>query len=111
VEVCNGSYGNNGWLGIAQIWVSGKHITQGSVRLNDTYFDTPKYNTDAWRQLVVCQEVGHTFGLDHQDEDFDNRPLGTCMDYSNDPTPNQHPDQHDYDELAIIYSHLDSTST
>jgi hypothetical protein len=111
VEVCNGSYGNNGWLGIAQIWVSGKHITQGSVRLNDTYFNTPKYNTPAWRQLVVCQEVGHTFGLDHQDEDFDNPPLGTCMDYSNDPTRNQHPNQHDYDELEIIYSHLDSTTT
>src|SRR5262245_12155437 len=27
IEVCNGAYGNNGWLGIAQISVSGKHIT------------------------------------------------------------------------------------
>ena len=27
VEVCNSAYGNNGWLGIAQIWLSGKHIT------------------------------------------------------------------------------------
>ena len=23
VEVCNAKYGNNGWLGIAQIWVTG----------------------------------------------------------------------------------------
>src|ERR671925_153616 len=31
VEVCNAAYGNNGWLGIAQIWISGSHITQGVV--------------------------------------------------------------------------------
>jgi hypothetical protein len=113
VEVCNGTYGNNGWLGVAQIWLASgtKHITQGTVKVNDTYFNTATYNTPAWRNLVMCQEVGHTFGLDHQDEDFNNKPLGTCMDYSNDPTQNQHPNQHDYDELGIIYSHLDSTTT
>jgi hypothetical protein len=101
VEVCNGAYGNNGWLGIASIWATrGKnnHITQGVVKLNDTYFDTPNYDTEAWRNLVMCQEVGHTFGLGHQDEDFDNANLGTCMDYTNDPDgsalgqlDNQHP--------------------
>src|SRR5712691_2871608 len=32
VEVCNANYGNTGWLGVAQIWVSGKHITQGTVK-------------------------------------------------------------------------------
>ena len=111
VEVCNSTYGNNGWLGLAQIWASGSHITQGTTKMNDTYFNTQKYNTRAWRQMVMCQEVGHTFGLDHQDEVFDNPNLGTCMDYTNDPTTNQHPNQHDYDELALIYSHLDSTTT
>ena len=111
VEVCNAAYGNNGWLGIAQIWISGKHITQGTTKVNDTYFNTAKYNTDAWRNLVMCQEVGHTFGLDHQDENFNNPNLGTCMDYTNDPSTNQHPNQHDYDQLATIYSHLDSTTT
>lgn len=112
VEVCNGAYGNNGWLGIAQIWVTGGvHITQGSVRLNDTYFNTAAYNTTAWRNLVSCQEVGHTLGLDHQDENFDNPNLGTCMDYTSNPGTNQHPNAHDYDELVIIYTHLDSTTT
>jgi hypothetical protein len=111
VEVCNSTYGNNGWLGIAQIWASGKHITQGTTKVNDTYFNTPQYNTTAWRNLVMCQEVGHTFGLDHQDENFDNPNLGTCMDYTSDPSSNQHPNSHDYEELEIIYSHLDSTTT
>jgi hypothetical protein len=107
IEVCNARYGNNGWLGIAQVWVSGTHITQASVKMNDTYFSTATYNTPAWRQFVVCQEVGHAFGLDHQDEDFDNPPLGTCMDYTSDPEPNQHPNAHDYEELESLYGHTD----
>ncbi len=111
VEVCNTTYGNTGWLGVAQIWVSSSHITQGTVKLNDTYFNTTKYNTTAWRNLVSCQEVGHTLGLDHQDTNFNNANLGTCMDYTNDPSTNQHPNQHDYDELDIIYAHLDSFTT
>lgn len=111
VEVCNASYGNNGWLGIAQIWASGSHITQGAVKLNDYYFNQPAYNTPAWRQLVMCQEIGHTFGLDHQDESFTNPNLGTCMDYTNDPSTNQHPNAHDYEQLELIYAHLDSTTT
>ncbi|HEY4523559.1 MAG TPA: hypothetical protein VJK04_01650 [Candidatus Paceibacterota bacterium] len=111
VEVCDSNYGSNGWLGVAQIWVSGLHITKGTVKLNDTYFNTATYNTPAWRKLVMCQEVGHTLGLDHQDEDFNNANLGTCMDYTNDPSTNQHPNQHDYDQLVTIYTHLDSTNT
>jgi hypothetical protein len=111
VQVCNSKYGNNGWLGLAQIWVSGNHIVQGVTKLNDTYFNTATYNTPAWRNLVMCQEVGHTLGLDHQDEIFDNPNLGTCMDYTSDPSTNQHPNQHDYDQLALIYAHLDSTTT
>src|SRR5215216_1409006 len=118
VEVCNYRYGSNGWLGVAQIWVNGSHIVQGTTKVNDTYFKTAKYNTPAWRNLVMCQEVGHTFGLDHQDEIFNNTNLGTCMDYTNDPSGtvfgqlnNLHPNAHDYDELAAIYSHFDSSTT
>jgi hypothetical protein len=113
VEVCNNTYGNNGWLGIASIWLASgtQHITQGTVKLNDSYFNTSTYNTPAWRNLVSCQEVGHTFGLDHQDTNFNNANLGTCMDYTSDPSTNQHPNTHDYDELATIYGHTDSSTT
>jgi hypothetical protein len=112
VEVCNAAYGNTGWLGIASISITGgTHITAGYVKLNDTYFNTATYNTPAWRNVVSCQEVGHTLGLDHQDEDFTNPDLNTCMDYSNNPNPNQHPNAHDYEQLESIYAHLDSTST
>lgn len=110
VEICNSKYGSNGWLGIASIWASGTHITQSTVKMNDTYFNTPQYNTPAWKNFVVCQEIGHAFGLDHQDEDFNNSNMGTCMDYTSDPSTNQHPNQHDYDMLETIYSHLDSST-
>ena len=114
IEACNARYGNTGWLGIAQIWISGSHITQAVTKLNDTYFDTATYNTPAWRRLVACQEIAHDFGLDHQDENFSNPNLGTCMDYTSDPDgppSNEHPNQHDYDQLVTIYSHVDSSTT
>lgn len=111
IEVCNSKYGNNGWLGLAQIWASGNHITQAVSKLNDTYFNTAKYDTPAWRSLVMCQEIAHDFGLDHQDETFDNPNLGSCMDYTSNPIGNEHPNRHDYDQLEAIYSHLDSSTT
>lgn len=111
VEVCNKDYGVNGWLGLGQVYIQGSHITAGTVMLNDTYFATAKYNTPAWRNHVMCQEIGHTLGLDHQDEDNNNRPLGSCMDYSSNPVPNQQPDYHDFAQLVDIYTHRDSTAT
>lgn len=111
VEVCNARYGNNGWLGIAQIWITGgEHITQAITKVNDYYHDQPPYNTAPWRALVMCQEIGHDFGLDHQDEDFNNPNLGTCMDYTSNPSgppSNEHPNSHDYQQLAEMYAHLD----
>lgn len=111
VEVCNAQYGSTGWLGIANVWVSGKHITQATVRLNDTYYRSGKYNTPAWRQFVMCQEIGHAFGLAHQDENLSNANLGSCMDYTSLPEGNRHPNDHDYAELESIYAHTDTTNT
>jgi hypothetical protein len=106
VEVCNGRYGATGWYGIATIWIaSGGHITQGTARMNDYYMaGAPEVS----KAHVMCQEVGHDWGLDHQDES--GRDLNTCMDYA-DSFDNAHPNQHDYDQLAAIYSHLDRFTT
>ncbi len=114
IEACNARYGNTGWLGLAQIWISGLHITQAITKVNDTYFSTATYNTPAWRRLVMCQELAHDFGLDHQDENFNNANLGSCMDYTSDPDgppSNEHPNAHDFEQLESIYAHLDSTTT
>src|SRR4030095_5811383 len=116
VEVCNANYRNTGWLGVATIWITGgTTITQVTVKNNDYYFGSSsyQYNNTAEMQHVICQEIGHTFGLDHQDES--GISLNTCMDYyhntSASDTKSTHPNSHDYQELSTIYSHLDSSTT
>lgn len=114
VEVCNDAYGyrRGGWLGVATIWADGGHIVKATVQLNDTFLgDGAPYSSNAWRQMVMCQEIGHTFGLDHQDEDFYNANLDTCMDYTNRPDSNQDPNAHDYQMLEGIYGHPDGSTS
>ncbi|HVT02444.1 MAG TPA: hypothetical protein VHL58_03605 [Thermoanaerobaculia bacterium] len=115
-QVCNGTYGNNGWLGLASINITGGvHITQGSAKMNDTYFNTSTYNNTNEREHVMCQEVAHTFGLDHQSTDGGS--LNTCMDYFSNTGANAgstlstKPNAHDFEELNTIYAHTDSTTT
>ena len=101
IKVCNAAYGNNGWLGLASINIdSQSHITRGTAKMNDSYF----MDQDE-RRHVMCQEVGHLFGLGHTSEDGSSQK--TCMDYSNDPQSTG-PNQHDYDQLVAIYGHTDS---
>ncbi len=107
LRICNLAYGPNGWLGIAGISVDAdNHITTGYTKLNDTYFALDFYNNPEWKQSVTCQELGHNIGLHHQDEDFYNTALETCMDYQITPWPN--PDEHDFEQLDTIYGHTDS---
>ena len=115
-QVCNSTYGNNGWLGLASINITGGvHITQGSAKMNDTYFATSTYNNVNEKRHVMCQEVAHTFGLDHQSTNGSSQ--NSCMDYFSNTGANAastlstRPNQHDFDELNIVYAHLDSTTT
>ncbi len=107
IRSCNAAYGYNGWLGLASINISGSHITQGSSKMNDSYLNNGSY-TETNKQHVMCQELGHDFGLGHTSEDGSDQ--NTCMDYSND-LGNPSPNQHDYDMIASIYQHLDTTTT
>lgn len=96
------TYGRNGWLGLATIYPSGCIITRATSKANDSYLrDTSRYsqtNVDH----VTCQEVGHTFGLDHNRTE-----TNTCM---NDTilTAGNKINQHDKDQLASIYAGLRS---
>ena len=106
VRICNLAYGYNGWLGVAGISIdSNGHITTGYTKLNDTYFAEDFYD-ESWMQSVTCQELGHNVGLAHQDEDFHNQSLFSCMDYQS--PPYEFPNAHDYDELEDIYGHIDT---
>ena len=81
-------------------------------RLADAVADRPKV---VLLVDVMCQEVAHTFGLDHQSTDGGS--LNTCMDYFSNTGANAGstlsttPNAHDFEELGIIYQHLDTTTT
>ncbi len=107
IRICNLTYGQTGWLAVAGITIDiNGHIIKGYTKLNDTYFSMDFYNNANWKLSVTCQELGHNVGLDHQDEDFNNTSLFTCMDYQN--PPYEYPNSHDFEQLELIYGHLDS---
>ncbi|NJC07814.1 PEPxxWA-CTERM sorting domain-containing protein [Polymorphobacter fuscus] len=119
VQICSANYGANGWLGYTNIWLSGGFVVQATVKLNDFYFATTRYNTAAWRDYTVCQELGHTLGLDHTNAVRTNANTGSCMDYTNDAAgtaggangtlANTRPNAVDFAALNAIYANLDRT--
>jgi hypothetical protein len=105
IRVCNAMYPDPTWLGLATVWLSGDHITMATAQVNDTWFDTSLYDDPSAKRHVLCQEIGHTFGLDHQYTE------PTCMDDINglfDPAFVS-PGAHDFEQLGSIYAHLDGS--
>ncbi len=103
MRVCNASYGRSGWLGLASINLdSNSHITRGVAKLNDSYSSYWNANFNE-RYSVMCQEIGHVFGLDHTSTNGSDQ--NTCMDYSDDTSPDK-PNPHDFEQLLAIYDHL-----
>ncbi|HEY3107980.1 MAG TPA: hypothetical protein VGL23_04465 [Chloroflexota bacterium] len=78
VSVFDGNFGPTGWWGLASLesvdWDWGcfcyDHISHGHARFNTYYGGTTGYGGDI--QGVYCQEIAHTWGLQHSD-------TGDCM--------------------------------
>lgn len=105
IRVCNANYGPNLWFGLATVNVDGAgHISRATTKVNDFYF-TGQFGNNIARRHVLCQEVGHDFGLDHQ------HGVPTCMEDNNTTLNNPtylSPNAHDYAQLVTIYTHLDA---
>lgn len=104
IKVCNGNYGNTAWKGINEIMVKRNTIISSIAKINDYYSN--EY-TDGERRYLMCHEIGHGFGLPHADENFNNKDLGTCMDYTMRPEKNQLPNERDYELLLQMYGPVD----
>lgn len=98
-RMCNYNWGATGWAGLAQIRLNGNHIVEGRARVNDYYGSSYNY-----RRHVLCQEVGHVLGLDHQANGN-----ASCMDDSSAGWDNLRPNDHDYEQLLRIYDHRHGT--
>ena len=89
------------WAGLARIFIQDGHITKGEVKLNTRYLRTVG---GAAADHVLCQEMGHVLGLDHNRTQTD-----TCMNdqiaVGSATSPNAHDDQ----QLNLIYNHVDLT--
>jgi hypothetical protein len=105
VEVCNGSYRNENWLGLTIADIRDRHIYRAAVLMNDYYFDQSRYDRTDAKRHTMCQEVGHSMGLDH-------RYSKTCMnDREIFGRAYDSPSNADYRELEQLYDHQDRDST
>ena len=119
VRVCNHSYGATGWSGVATVAInSANHIVWATAKMNDSYMSG---QSEPWRRHVMCQEVGHDWGLGHTSENGTTQ--NTCMDYYKNAGfwdwTSTGPNQHDFDQIltqhhwgtsSVISVPLDSLS-
>jgi len=107
MKVCNDDYGDTNWKGLNEMLTQEGYIIASVAKMNERYLDeTVVTNQDKLfheRKYTMCHEIGHGFGLPHQDEDFNNADLGTCMDYTHRPQNNLNPNQEDFDALNKLY--------
>jgi hypothetical protein len=108
LKVCNGDYGATMWKGLNTVFLDQQRrwILASGAQLNEYYLTGASRGQ---RMYTMCHEIGHGFGLPHWDEDFFNRNIGNCMDYSNNPTTNAQPDQSNFDFLTALYGEVGST--
>lgn len=107
MKVCNGNYGPTNWRGVNQILLQDDYIITSLAKMNDYYLEG---TNRAQKLYTMCHELGHGLGLGHSDENFHNRDLGNCMDYTERPERNMHPDESNFETLVDMYGPLGGVS-
>lgn len=98
--VCNGNFGETGWVGINENSIQGGYIIESVSKMNEFYL---RNANAAHRRFTMCHEIGHGLGLPHTDENPYNRNLGDCLDYTDDPEENLYPGEVNFDKVAELY--------
>jgi len=89
------------WRGLSEIVVDGQdQIVSSVVKMNQFYLS--RMGAAVW-QYTLCHEIGHSLGLKHTDENFENIDLRSCMDYTNNFKRSKHPDETNYETLVSMY--------
>ncbi len=103
------------YLGLAGVYLDGDgHITRAEVVLN-TRLLVELYDPNAREAVadhVLCQEIGHILGLDHNrdGDDTGGWPDNTCMNDQGHLGEYTSPNSHDTEQLNAIYGHSDANS-
>lgn len=105
MKVCNANYGPTDWRGVNQILLQDDYIITSLAKMNDYYLDG---TNRAQKQYTMCHELGHGLGLGHSDENFHNKDLGNCMDYTERPQNNMHPDTMNFETLVELYGSVNA---
>lgn len=106
IRVCNFEHGTGGsWrnvVGLTSFFYNPEngHISKAKVRLNDSYLEGTEqgfqYLDDPLaRQEVLCHELGHALGLNHQ--------ANSCLRSRIEPALRWYPNPHDYGQLETSY--------
>lgn len=103
MKVCNANYGPTDWRGVNQILLQDEYIITSLAKMNDYYLEG---TNRAQKQYTMCHELGHGLGLGHTDENFHNKDLGNCMDYTERPENNMHPDTLNFEALELMYGNV-----
>ncbi|KAL7501682.1 hypothetical protein ACHAWT_009551 [Skeletonema menzelii] len=98
--VCDGNFGETGWVGINENEVQNGRIISSVAKMNLFYLRNANF---FHRRFTMCHELGHGFGLAHTDENPYNKNLGNCLDYTDDPEENLLPGEVNFVKLREVY--------
>jgi hypothetical protein len=103
IVVCNADYGQTKWVGIELSVTDGGNMLKSIVKINDYYLSRVPA---VYKQYTLCHEIGHSIGLEHQDENFYNKGTQSCMDYTAYVQDSTQPNKIDYGKLTQLYGKL-----